>query len=593
MTRLRLLSTAVSAVALGLSLHAAALAKADPNKVLHFTFEQADDGFDQQRTSNLYSTWVADAIYETLLTYDYLARPAKLIPETAESLPEVSADGRTYTFHLKKGIYFTPDPAFKGVKRELVAADYAYLIKRILDPKTRSQQAGSWENKIVGLDAVVKDAHKTGRFDYDAPVEGLQTPDKYTLRIQLIEPDSTLNHMLANSHLGAIAREVVEYYGDDLGRHPVGTGAYMLKEYVPRSRVILEANPDYRGFTWDFKPGKDAIDEKIVREMKGKAMPQIGRIEIAIIEEEHSRFLAFDSGQLDLVELSDPASPKVLDKDKLRPDYAARGVSLYRYTPPAITYYYFNMRDPVVGGYSLDKIALRRAIAMSYNVNEEIGQVRYGQAVRALSMVPPGIFGHDPSYRYSIPQDRELANKLLDRFNYKKGADGYRTRPDGKPLTVKIWSVPNTRDKALMEIWKRALDSIGIRGDFPVGSFADNLKAAYRCELMMWGLGGTASIPDGIDFLDAYYGPNAGRGANRACYESKAFDALYEKARVLPEGPERQALYNQMMRQIEADTVMSLNLWRVRNWLIQPWVKGFKKHPIVYGDWRYLDLDKK
>jgi ABC-type transport system substrate-binding protein len=583
----------LAALAMCLSAHAPAQAKADPAKVLHFTFEQADNGFDQQRTSSLYSTWVADAIFETLLTYDYLARPAKLVPEVAEALPEITDGGKTYTFRIKKGIYFTPDPAFKGVKRELTAADFAYVIKRTVDPANRSPQAGSWEGKVVGLDDAIKAAHKSGRFDYDAPITGLETPDRYTLRIKLLEPDSTLNHMLASSHFGAVAREVVEHYGDDTGRHPVGTGAYMLKEYVPRSRIVLEANPDYRGFTWDIKPTSDPLDQKIVRDMKGKQMPQIGRIEIAIIEEEHSRFLAFDSGQLDLVELSDPAAPKVLDKDKLRADYAAKGVSLYRYTPPAITYYYFNMRDPVVGGYSLEKNALRRAIAMSYNVNEEIGQVRYGQAVRARSMIPPGIFGHDPSYLYSIPQDRELANKLLDRFGYKKGGDGYRTTPDGKPLTVKIWSVPNTRDKALMEIWKRALDSIGIRGDFPVGSFADNLKAAYRCELMMWGLGGTASIPDGIDFLDSYYGPNAGRGANRACYESKTYDAMYEKARILPEGPERQELYNKMMRQIEADTAMSLNLWRVRNWLIQPWVKGFKKHPIVYGDWRYLDSEKK
>lgn len=188
--------------------------------------------------------------------------------------------------------------------------------------------------------------------------------------------------------------------------------------------------------------------------------------------------------------------------------------------------------------------------------------------------------------------DPLLASKLLDYFGYKKGDDGYRTLPDGKPLIVRIHAGTSARDKAMMEIWKRSLDAIGIRADFQVSSFADNLKAAYRCELPMWGLGGTASIPDGIDMLESYYGPNAGQG-NLGCYQSKQFDETFSKARVMPDGPERQALFARMIRLLEADTARVLNVWRMRNWLSQPWVKGFKKHPILHADWQYLDVDKK
>lgn len=86
---------------------------ADPNKVIHSVFEAADDGFDMVRTQNYYSGWVADAIFETLLTYDYLARPARLVPNTAEAMPEISPDGKTYTFRLKKKYFFRSRSRFR------------------------------------------------------------------------------------------------------------------------------------------------------------------------------------------------------------------------------------------------------------------------------------------------------------------------------------------------------------------------------------------------------------------------------------------------------------------------------------------------
>ena len=260
----------------------------------------------------------------------------------------------------------------------------------------------------------------------------------------------------------------------------------------------------------------------------------------------------------------------MLDKDKLKPEYSEKGVRLDRFIEPAVTFTLFSMKDPIVGGTSNEKIALRRAIAMSYNINDEINQLRNGQGIKAQSVVPPGIAGHDPEYRSSIDYDPELANKLLDRFGYRKAQDGFRTLPDGKPLTVKIHSSGSSRDLATMELWKRSLDRVGLRTDFPVSNFADNLKAASECKLMMWGLGGTASIPDGVDFLESYYGPNIGQG-NLSCYNSPAFNEFYAKARKLPHGPERQVLYNQMSRQMEADTTHVLHVWRIRNWLVRPW----------------------
>ena len=564
-------------------------AAADPGKVIYSVFEASDDGFDMARTQNYYSGWVADAIFETLLTYDYLARPAKLVPNTAESMPEISPDGKTLTFHLRRHIFFSPDPVFGGKRRELVAQDYAYAIKRLADPQNRSPSAHFVAGRIAGLDEAVAQAVKTGRFDYDAPIAGLTTPDRYTLRIRLTRADSNFLYVLAYGGLAAVAREVIEAYGAESRVHPVGTGPYMLEQYVPRSRIVLRANPAYRGFIWNFSPS-ELEDEEIVREMKGKLMPQVGRVEIAIIEEEQSRWLTFQEGRIAFDKLPQLAAPMALEKDRLKPEYVQQGLKLYRLIEPEVTFTIFNFRDPLVGGSGKEKVALRRAIAMVYNVQEEIALLRNGQAVQAEMIVPVGVSGHDFRYQSSIGYDPELANRLLDYFGYRRQLNGYRTLPDGRPLVLKIRTEANASSHIASEIWKRGLDKIGIQVVFEVGNFADNVKDATQCRLMMWGSAWHADYPEGENFLQLLYGPNAGQG-NHGCYQSAAYDRLYRKAMSLPPGSKRYALYAEMNRQMEADTAWVLHVSRIRNWLVRPWVKGFKKHPVLQSDWQYLDVE--
>ena len=568
-----------------------AASPADPAKVMRVAFPAPDDGFDMVRTANGYSGRVAEVIFETLLTYDYLARPAKLVPHVAEAMPEVADAGKTYTFHLKKGIMFTDDPAFKGKRRELTAQDFAYTFKRFLDPQNRSPSANFLQDKIVGLDALAEQAKKTGKFDYDAPVAGFEIPDPYTLRIRLNAPDYNFLYTIAYHGLGAVAREVIEAYGLQSGQHPVGTGPYMLSQYVPRSRIVLTANPYFRGFVWDFQSTGDAWDTQLIKDMKGKKMPQVGRVEIGFIEEEQSRWLAFQDKQLDVDAMPSVATPTVLDGVTLRPAMATQGISMYRVTEPEITFSMINQRDPLLGGSSKEKIALRRAILMAYDINAEIIQMRQKQAVRAHGIVPSGVSGFDPAYRSSLAYDPALANKLLDRFGYKRAADGFRRLPDGGPLVLRISNEPSAISKIHAEIWKRGLDLIGIRAEFPTQNFADNLKAATQCKLMIWSGAWGADYPEGENFAQLLYGRNAGQG-NHACYESAAYDALFEKAKTLPPGPERAPLYAQMNRQMEADSVWDIHVSRVRTWLIRPWVKGFKKSAFLESEWAYIDIEK-
>ena len=151
---------------LGLGLAAAAHA-ADPRKVIRVAVTSAERGFDCVRESDENTGTLCDNIFDSLLQYDHLARPIKLQPRAAVALPEVTDGGRTFRFRIKPGIYFTPDPAFKGKRRELVAADYVYSLKRFVDPKVRAQWAFLMEGKVVGLDALGEEAKRTGKFDFD------------------------------------------------------------------------------------------------------------------------------------------------------------------------------------------------------------------------------------------------------------------------------------------------------------------------------------------------------------------------------------------------------------------------------------------
>jgi oligopeptide transport system substrate-binding protein len=591
----KLFATCVLAL-LALVGHVASSAStADPQKILRFVFPAAETGFDPAIARDLYSAVVMQSIFETLYSYDYLARPAKLVPLTAEGMPEVTDGGKTYTLHLKKGIYFYPDPAFKGKRRELTMQDYVYAFRRLFDPKLASPHTWLFEGKVIGLDALAAQAKKTGVFDYDSPVEGLELVDKYTLRIHLTQPDFNLAMILAHEPSSAVAREVVEAYRDSAGQvmaNPVGTGPYHLAQWVRSSRIVLEASPDWRGLVWDFKPGNDPEDQQIVAQMKGKKMPQIGRVEIAIMIEDQSRLLAFQNDEVDLFELQGPLAPQMMLNGKLKPEIAQKGIHLSRIVDPETAYVYWNMEDPIVGGYTKGKIALRRAIAMAHNVDEEIRLILNGEATALQYPIPPGVVGHDPAYRSSIQYDLPAANALLDKFGYKKGSDGFRTLPNGQPLTIKFTARNDSTGQQQAEFWRRTYNSIGIRMAGDIRPFPEMIKAEKSCQLQSRMAAWIADYPDGDNFMQLYFGPNKGQN-NNGCVSVPEYDALYRASQKLPDGPERDLLYHKMTRIMELYSAQRMTFARNRNMVSQPRVIGFKKHPILHAEWLYFDIEKR
>src|SRR4051812_13610028 len=569
------------------------------NKVLRVTFQAAETGFDPVRVTDYYSSMIIEAVYDTLLSYDYLARPAKLVPRAAESMPQVSADGKTYTFKIKKGIYFTDDPSFKGKKRELTAQDFAFAWRRFFDPKYRSPYAFLFTGKIVGLDALGEQAKKTGKFDYEAPVAGLQTPDRYTLVIRLTEPDVNFQYVVSFPLTSAVSHEVIDAYGEESPAHPVGTGPFYLKRYVRSSKIELATNRGFRGMTWDFEPGDNPRFKHIAERMRGKRLPAIDGVEVSIMEETQSRWLAFQRGETDIeYQLAEVSPTFMTDDGKLKPEFVARGIQLDRMVDAEIVYMYFNMQEKIddkpnpVGGFGKEKMALRRAIMMAYKIDDQIRIIRKGQAGRAQYPIPPGVSGHDRDYRPTVVYDPRAANALLERYGYKKGADGYRHQPNGQPLTITYTSTPTERDRQFDELTKRALDSIGLRMEIRKERFPEYLKSQKRCRVMFGNAAWIADYPDGDNFMQLLYGPNTGE-SNNACYKSAEFDKRYAKSRAMHPGPERDRLYHEMTRIMEVHGAWLLLDSRVRNSLLQPNVVGFTKHPVLHAEWQFIDLDPK
>ena len=574
-----------------------ASAQPDPRKILRYSFEVAETTLDPQKISDIYSNFVVDAIFDTPLRYDYLARPPKLVPNTLAAMPVVSPDLMTLTLKVKPGIYFNDDPAFGGKKRELAAEDYVYSIKRLFDPKLSSPLLGEVEDTILGGSEYAARARKAGKLDVDAPLEGLKTLDRYTLQIKLTKPKYIFIYNLADCRVScAVAREVIEKYADDPGSHPIGTGAYQLDTWRRASRLTFTPNPHFREEFFDGTPAAgDAEAETILRKLKGRRLPMIGKIEISIIEEPQPRWLAFLNNETDLSYRMPPAfANTIVPNNTLAPNLKKLGIEFAQVAALDLTFLYFNMEDPIVGGYTPDKVALRRAITLGYRAREEISVIWKNQAILAHTPYSPGVAGYDASFRTSANEySPTKAKALLDMHGYiDRDGDGYREMPDGRPLVLKFNSTPSTRDLQFDELWKRSLDDIGINMTVRKAKWPDLLKESDAGKLMMWFLGGAASAPDADTWLQTLYGPNCGFKGNRACFKLKEYDAAYEKAERMSDSLERTKLYQEMARLMVAYAPWKINTHQIRTDLWYPYVVGYRR-PMIEGNtfWRFMDID--
>lgn len=572
--------------------------RAQGGGAIRTSFSIAETSFDPAFASDAASDSVIANIYESMLDYDYLARPVLLIPRTLEALPTVEDGGRTYVCRIRKGILFAPDPAFGGKPRELTADDYALGFKRHLDPIQNSPWAWLVEGKLLGSDEARAKAKAAGRFDYDAPLAGLEVVDRYTLKIRLKEPDYRFPYVLAVPNMAPMAREVLARYGKDIGAHPVGTGPYRLGEYKRSSRIVLEANPVFKRGSYVPAGPIPAKYQPIAASLANRPLPIAPRVEIAIIEEGQAEWLAFLNGELDLIEA--PGVPSAFieqavdEAGTLRPALVAKGIRHEVLVRPNVYFTYFNMEDPVVGGYTPEKIALRRAIAMAYDNSEAIRVLLKGRALPAPGPIPPDIAGYDPRFKGNAQLfDPAAARALLDKFGYRdRDGDGLRELPDGKPLVIERWSTPSSASRQADELWLKNMSAIGINIQFRKDKLPEIRKMARLGRIQTRGDGWNADYPDAENFMQLLYGPNGGQ-ENHARFDLPEFNKLYQQARAMPDSPARTALFTKMTELVLAYAPWRMTVHLLEDHLVQRWVRSYAAHPMRSQTWMYTDVDAK
>jgi ABC-type transport system substrate-binding protein len=279
---------------------------------------------------------------------------------------------------------------------------------------------------------------------------------------------------------------------------------------------------------------------------------------------------------------------------KLAPFLSKRGVTMTRGPRADVYTTFFNMDDPLVGGYTPEKVALRRAIGLGLDLPREIRLVHRGQAKLAQSTLAPGTRSYDPHFRSEMGEyDPARARALLDLYGYNdRNGDGWRELPDGGPLEME-WSIADDqRDRQIAEQYQHDMQALGLKLHFKVGKWPELLRAARAGQFMVWHVGLQSAAPDSIDQLSRFESHQIG-GQNMARFKRPEFDAIYQQLGRMPDGPERDALFVQAMRIAAVWMPYKPRFSTILTDLMQPQVVGYRRPAFWQEWWHRVDLETK
>jgi len=542
---------------------------------------------DPARAGDVTSSMLVGRVYEGLLEYSLLDRPYRLQPMLAAEMPEISADGLTYTFHLRKGIYFQDDACFPGGKgRELTAEDFVYSIKRVADLKVASSGYWAFNGRIAGLDEFRSASAGAAPTDYSLPVEGLQAPDRYTFQIKLKEPYPQLLWVLAMNYAFAVSREAVEFYGSNFINHPVGTGPYILSRYKSNYRIEFVRNPKWvETGRVELYPstGPEEARAAGLLDDAGKQIPFIDRIVQYVVDDAATTWMMFLSGQFSYSGISRDNWDAVIKPDSgLVEDLKRQGVSLL--SSPTLSPYYigFNLDDPIVG----KNKKLRQALSCAFNP-ELLVQYYNGRVTPVYGPLPDPLAGFKPkptAYSYNL----EKAKQLLAEAGYPGGIN-----PEtGRRLELNVELGNATADmRQSIELIAGMFDKVGVVLNAGYNNWPAFLDKLDRRQAQMFELGWIADYPDSENFLQLFYGANVSPGPNHANYINPEFDKLYDRLRTMLPGPEKDRLCEQMADLVIEDCPWIYMYQPMDFAVVHNWLKNYSLHDFPYTMVKYRRVD--
>jgi ABC-type transport system substrate-binding protein len=533
------------------------------------------DTLDPTRSFDIASDQVLREVYSTLLTYAYLERPYRMVPDLLESLPTLSADQLTLTFTLRRGVRFHDNACFPGGQgREVTSDDALYMIRRFADARVNDKSWFAMDGAVVGLDAYHAATLKAapGVELVAGDVAGLRKVDASTFSIRLTHPNPLFLYALTFTSTSIVPVEAVRFYKDRFGVNPVGTGPFHLDKEADRKGVLrLARNPNYFGVYPSLGEPGDA-GRGLLKDA-GKRLPLVDVLEMPLIEENQPGALKFLHGELDARILDRANFARLVKREadgsfRINDEYASRFGVTYA-TVPGIVYVALNLKDPVLG----KNKALRQALAAAIDPQADIDTLLNGRGRVLNSVVPYELAGNErdtgaPTHH----RDLALARKLMAEAGYPGGAGL-------PPLTLSFYLTDSDTHNRF-DLLRAQFAAIGVQlrssfADVPTFTKAisdGNFQLAYYD----W----TADYPDAEDFYQLLYSRNAAP-ANIGAYANRAYDQAYEASRLMVNGPQRFA-YFRIMNALIADDAPLIGLFNPLRFAVhQKWVSNYKRNPLV------------
>ncbi len=534
------------------------------------------------------SSAVGEEFYECLYGYHYLKRPHQIIPELAAQMPHVSDDGLVYRIPIRCDVHFHDDPCFPESKgRILKAEDFVFAWKRIANVKVRSRNWWIFNGRIVGLDDFREYSKtcKKGEVDYSKPVEGLYAEDDFTLVIKLKQPWPQLIYWLAHLPTAPMAKEAVDHYGPDIVRHPVGTGAFMLKKW--HRGVYIEAirNPKYHHMRYPTEGMAEDVVAGLLEDAD-KPIPFIDRVIWRVINEDQPRWLLLMRGEIDLITIpKDNFGQAVSLNQDLTPEMQRRGVVLELFDEPCTFYLSYNLEDPVLK----NNKPLRYAINYAINREKYIDLILSSKGKASLGYTPLAMGDYDPTIT-------EWTEAVYD-VEKAKAAMKKAVKVHGGPIPkLRLASRTGTAPRQGASLLARSLNEIGLEIELEFFDWPTFLERMKNAQHQMFFSGWLADYPDVENFMQVYYTPNA-PWPNSSNYSNPEFDAIYEKVSLMADSPERRKLYDKAQKIVLEDMPCAFTYHRIGYIIRHRWLGNLKPDPYKpdtagAGYIKYYKIDK-
>jgi ABC-type transport system substrate-binding protein len=515
--------------------------------------------------------------YDTLLQYDYAARPYKLIPSMLAKMPEVSKNQLDYKFTLRDDLFFTDDPCFKdGKGRKINSNDVIFSLLRIADARLHSPGFWTIRGKIKGLDKFREKTLKNSPYDFNSyQCEGFEVIDDKTFTIHLKSPYPRLLYVLAMPYACVVPREAIEKYRENFNEHPVGSGPFTMQEWRRNYQITLNRNPKYR---------QEFFLEASSEEDREKPLPLLDKVVCYLVEQPLSGWLLFLQGELDISTVSKDNFDAVVGDDlKLVPALKKRGIILMRLPEFQINYVGFSFTDPKLK----NNLNLRKAVSLAYNTGLRVKHAN-NNIIPANGPIPPGVPGYDEDFHNPYSQyDIEKAKEFLKEAGYPNGID-----PEtGQALELSFdLGKSSSQYRQLAELMVHDMKKIGIKIKPVLNNKSRFFQKMRKGKMQLFKISWVGDYPDAENFLQLFYGPNAG-SCNRAFYRDTDFDRMYQEIANMPDSPQRTEKYRKMAIYLTGKCPWIFESYPISYRLMHSWLENYLPHDFAFARWKYLSLN--